>query len=184
MFKIGAALDSFVWQQTYEVEQVGDIDWSGGVVSMSAQRMTFLPDDGRLVLVGTAGYPYKPRQQDNGGEPPVQPSATMYRIGGGADKRIFVPPSAEVREVAFSGFQRNDIGLWVLDGEDGRLIAARRFRSGWEADTVRGVHGLGNGVLAIPGNYLRDKERGLLNAASLALDKTDEGGFVGGGGDC
>lgn len=184
VFKISAALDSVLWEQTYEMEQVGEIDWSGGVVEISVQHMTFVPNDGRLVLVGDARYPFKFGQQDNGGAPPVQPSATMYRIGGGFDERIFVPPSPENREVAFNGRRRSDIGVWMLDGEDGRLVTARRFGSGWPNDKVIGVHAVGNGVLAFPGDFQTSSQ--LVGAFSLALDKTDEGAFVGGGGqaDC
>lgn len=181
VFKINAALDAVVWEQTYEVEQAGEIDFTVGVVGMSVERIAFLPDEGRLVLVGKAAYPLRLRRPDDGGDAPLQPTSTLYRIGGGSDERIVVQPSPEKRDVAFRGGRRHDIGMFVIDGEDGRLVAARRFGSGYPNDEVVGVHGVGNGVLAFPGQYGK-----FPGGSSLALDKTDEGGFVGGneGQDC
>lgn len=175
VFKINAALDAVVWEQTYEVEQVGEIDFKAGVVGMSVERMAFLPEEGRLVLVGKAAYPFRLGRADDGGDAPMQPSSTLYRVGGGSDERIVVQPSPEKRDVAFRGGRSNDIGMFVIDGEDGRLVAARRFGSGYPNDEVVGVHGVGNGVLAFPGQYGK-----FPGGSSLALDKTDEGGFVGG----
>lgn len=58
----------------YEVEQVGEIDWSAGAVEISVEHMAFVPSDGRLALVDSARYPFKFGRPDDGGYPPVQPA--------------------------------------------------------------------------------------------------------------
>lgn len=180
VFRIGAGLDSVLREEKYGVDDGVDKNYDDEKGGLNVGHMVFVRSDGRLIIVGICLYPFRPSQPDTAGDPPLQVTAAMYRVRADEGERIRMPPTPEPRKIAFGGLRDYDNAVVVLEGSDGRLLAARRFGTGLVSDKVVGVHAIGNGVLAIAGDYeraLHDRFRG----ACLAFDKTDEGGLVGGG---
>lgn len=55
MVEIGAGLESVVWEQSYELEQMGDITYDVGLVFLSVEHMTFGRATGAWFLSGRRG---------------------------------------------------------------------------------------------------------------------------------